>query len=52
MEEKVEISMEDLTFLERKNNHNYRNGFKFQYLPLNFPLNILVKITTIKVIFL
>ena len=45
MEEKVEISMEDSTFLERKNNHNYRNGFKFQYLPLNFPLNILVKIT-------
>ena len=52
MEEKVEISMEDLTFLERENIHNYRNGFKFQYLPLNFPLNILVKITIIKVIFL
>ena len=45
MEEKVEISMEVLTFLERKNKHNYRNGFKFQFLPLNFPLNILVKIT-------
>ena len=51
MEEKVENLMEDLTFLERKNKHNYRNGFKFQYLPLNFPLNILVKITIIKVLF-
>ena len=45
MEEKVEISMEVLTFLERKNKHNNINGFKFQYLPLNYPLNILVKIT-------
>ena len=47
MEEKVEISMEVLTFLERKNKHNNINGFKFQYLPLNYPLNILVKITTL-----
>ena len=31
--------------LERKNKLNYINGFKFQHLPLNFPLNILVKIT-------
>ena len=45
MEETVENLMEDLTFLERKNKHNYMNGFKFQHLPLNFPLNILVKIT-------
>jgi len=51
MEEKVEISMEVLTFLERKNKHNYMNGFKFQHLPLNFPLNILVKNAIIKVIF-
>jgi len=45
VEEKVEISMEVLTFLERKNKHNNINCFKFQYLPLKFPLNILVKIT-------
>ena len=51
MEETVENLMEDLTFLERKNKHNYMNGFKFQHLPLNFPLNILVKNTIIKVIF-
>ena len=41
----MENLMEVLTILERKNKHNSINGFKFKYLPLNFPLNILVKIT-------
>ena len=41
----MENLMEVLTILERKNKHNSINVFKFKYLPLNFPLNILVKIT-------